>query len=127
MSENMNCPKPGEFSWNELVSNDVPLAKKFYTSLFGWTAEAFGGGNVDYTLFKKDNIMVGGLMQCPKPSLPSHWLAYVTVEDVDATAAKAKQLGAQVVMEPFDVPTVGRIAVLVDPHGAALGFFKPQM
>jgi predicted enzyme related to lactoylglutathione lyase len=71
--------------------------------------------------------MVGGLMQCPKPGLPSHWLPYVTVEDVDATAAKAKKLGAQIAMEPLDVPTVGRIAVLVDPHGAAIGLFKPKM
>ena len=126
MSENMNCPKPGEFSWNELVSNDVPLARKFYTSLFGWNAEAFAGGN-DYTLFKQGDTMVGGLMQCPKPGLPSHWLPYVTVEDVDATAAKAKKLGAQIAVEPFDVPTVGRIAVLVDPHGAAIGLFKPKM
>jgi uncharacterized protein len=126
MSENMDYPKPGEFSWNELVSTDVAAAKKFYTGLFGWTTEPFGPGG-DYTLFKQGDTMVGGLMQCPKPGIPAHWLAYVTVEDVDASAAKAKQLGAQVVMEPFDVPTVGRIAVLLDPHGAAIGLFKPQM
>jgi predicted enzyme related to lactoylglutathione lyase len=126
MSENTNCPDPGEFSWNELVSNNVALAKKFYTSLFGWKAEAFPGGG-DYTLFKQGDTMVGGLMQCPKPGLPSHWLPYVMVQDVDATAAKAKTLGAQVVMEPFDVQTVGRVAVLVDPHGASFGLFKPKM
>ena len=124
MSENTNCPKPGAFSWNELVSNDVALANKFYTGLFGWTAEPF---DANYTLFKKDNAVVGGLMKCPQPGLPSHWLPYVTVEDVDASAAKAKTLGAQVVAGPFDVPNVGRIAVLLDPHGAAIGLFKPKM
>jgi predicted enzyme related to lactoylglutathione lyase len=70
--------------------------------------------------------MVGGMMKCPKPGAPSHWLAYVTVENVDATAEKARKLGAQIVIPPFDVPTVGRIAVLVDPQGASIGLFKPQ-
>jgi predicted enzyme related to lactoylglutathione lyase len=126
MSTENNCPKTGEFSWNELVSTDVASAKKFYTGLFGWQAESFPAG-ADYTLFKQGDTMVGGLMKCPKPGLPSHWLPYVTVDDVDASAAKAKGLGAQVVMEPFDVPTVGRIAVLLDPQGAAIGLFKPMM
>ena len=128
MSEenNDNCPEVGEFSWNELVSTDVAASKKFYSSLFGWSTDAFMGGT-DYTLFKQGDTMVGGLMQCPKGGVPSHWLPYVTVDDVDASAAKAKSLGAQVVMEPFDVPTVGRIAVLLDPQGAAVGLFKPSM
>ncbi|MGA2243483.1 MAG: VOC family protein [Verrucomicrobiota bacterium] len=124
MSMENNCPTTGEFSWNELVSNDVVGARNFYSSLFGWQAEAFGGG-ADYTLFKQGETMVGGLMKCPKAGVPSHWLPYVTVDDVDASAAKAVSLGAQTVMEPFDVPTVGRIAVLIDPQGAAIGLFKP--
>jgi hypothetical protein len=125
-TETDNCPKTGEFSWNELISTDVAASKKFYSSLFGWQAEAFAGGG-DYTIFKQGETMVGGLMACPKSGMPAHWLPYVTVEDVDASAAKAKSLGAQVVMEPFEVPTVGRIAVLLDPHGAAIGLFKPKM
>lgn len=119
----MKCPEIGEFSWNELVTTDEAGAKKFYTSLFGWSTQAFGGDG--YTLFKQGETMVGGMMKCPKPGLPAHWLAYVTVEDVDAAAAKAAKLGAKIVMDPFDVPTVGRIAVLVDPQGASIGLFKP--
>ncbi len=126
MSTENDCPATGEFSWNELVSSDVAGAKKFYAGLFGWQSEAFAG-STDYTLFKQGDAMVGGLMQCPKPGVPSHWLPYVTVDDVDASAAKAKSLGAQIVMEPFDVPMVGRIAVLLDPQGAAIGLFKPDM
>jgi uncharacterized protein len=124
MSEETNCPKIGEFAWNELVSQDVTASKKFYSGLFGWKPEAFQG---DYTLFKQGETMVGGLMKCPKPGLPTHWLPYVAVEDVDASARKAKSLGAQIVMEPFDIPSVGRIAVFVDPQGAAMGLFKPAM
>jgi predicted enzyme related to lactoylglutathione lyase len=126
MSAESNCPKPGEFAWNELLSTDVAAAKKFYGGLFGWNPQSFPA-NPDYTIFKQGEMMIGGLMKSPKPGLPSHWLAYVTVEDVDAKVAQAKKLGAQIAMDPFDVPTVGRIAVLVDPQGAALGLFKPAM
>ncbi len=124
MSIEQNCPKPGEFSWNELVTQDVEASKKFYMNLFGWRAEAFQG---DYTLFKTGDTMAGGMMRCPQPGLPTHWLAYVTVEDVDAAAGSAKKLGAKIVVEPRDIPEVGRSAVFVDPQGAALGLFKPAM
>jgi len=66
MSEEKDCPKPGEFSWNELVASDEAGQKKFYTGLFGWTAEAFGNGEKPYTLFKKGEFMVGGMMKSPK-------------------------------------------------------------
>jgi hypothetical protein len=118
--------KPGHFSWNEMVFTDEAVAKNFYTALFGWKTEPFGAGT-EYTLFKKGDTAVGGMMKCPKPGLPAHWLAYVTVEDVDATAAKAAKLGGKIADGPFDVPEVGRIAVLIDPQGAAIGIFKPAM
>jgi predicted enzyme related to lactoylglutathione lyase len=57
--------------------------------------------------------------------VPAHWLAYVTVEAVDETAARAASLGGRIVALPFDVPGVGRVAVLVDPLGATIGLFKP--
>lgn len=124
MRENKECPQPGQFSWNELVAIDSTKAKDFYTRLFGWTTQAFGDAG-NYTIFKKGDQMVGGMVNCPKPGLPAHWLAYVTVEDVDAIAAQTVKLGGKVVMEPMNVPTVGRIAVLLDPQGAAIGVFKP--
>ncbi len=127
MSEEKDCPTPGEFSWNELIAADEDAQKKFYTNLFGWTTEAFKGGDTPYTIFKKGETMAGGMMKCPQPGAPSHWLAYVTVEDVDVTATNAKKLGGKIVVEPTDIPTVGRIAVLTDPKGAAIGLFKPKM
>jgi uncharacterized protein len=80
---------------------------------------------VDYTVLKKDNASVGGLMQAPQPGMPAQWLAYVLVEDVDATAAQATKLGGKVCKAPFDVPEVGRIAIVTDPQGAVFGLFKP--
>jgi hypothetical protein len=126
MSKDKNCPQPGQFGWNELVTTNVAAAKKFYTRLLGWKTKPFGKGT-DYTLLLKGKDMVGGLMKCPKPGNPAQWIPYVIVDNVDATAQKTTQLGGEVVMEPFDVPKVGRITVLLDPQGAAIGIFKPAM
>ena len=126
MSEERPVPKTGHFGWNELVTTNVAAAKKFYSGLFGWKSEPFGKG-LEYTLLKKGKDTVGGLMKCPQPGSPAHWLPYVFVDDVDATVKKAKKLHAQVVVPPFDIPDVGRIAVLVDPQGAAMGIIKPKM
>ena len=70
-------------------------------------------------------ITLAGLMGRPDQQVQPQWLAYVRVGDVDATARKAKELGATICLEPKDIPSVGRIAVIQDPQGAALGFFKP--
>lgn len=127
MSKKMASPKPGKFCWNELVTNNVPAAKKFYASLLGWKTRPFGKDAVGYTLLVQGRDNVGGLMQCPKPGLPAQWIPYVIVADVDATVKKAAKLRATVCMPPFDVPTVGRIAVLTDPQGATIGIIKPMM
>lgn len=127
MIKENKCLDPGQFSWNELVTTDEAAAGSFYTRLFEWAAEPFGGGGQTYTLFRKAGSLVGGMVQCPKPGLPAHWLAYVAVEDVDAAAKQAASLGGKIVMAPFDVPTVGRIAIVLDPQGASLGLFKPLL
>ena len=125
-SKAQSCAPPvGEFSWNELVTSDDAAAARFYTQLFGWQTADFPGGQVKYTLFQKDGKGVGGLMKRPVETLPPHWLGYVTVADVDATAKKAGEAGGQVCMPPLDVPTVGRIAILQDPQGASIGIFQP--
>jgi uncharacterized protein YndB with AHSA1/START domain/predicted enzyme related to lactoylglutathione lyase len=118
------CPEPGTFCWNELLAVSPGNAAKFYTQLFGWKTEAMPGG-MPYTLFKQDGEMVGGLMGRPHEQVPPHWLAYVKVENVDASAKKASDLGAKTIMPPTDIPTVGRIAVIQDPEGAPLGLFQP--
>jgi hypothetical protein len=118
------CAQTGAFCWNELLASDPASAAKFYGQLFGWQAVEFPGG-MKYSLLKKDGQDVGGLMQRPKENIPPHWLAYVKVDDVDATVKKAGNLGAKLLMPAMDIPDVGRIAVFEDPQGAALGIFKP--
>lgn len=112
----------GRFIWNELVTTDPESAKTFYAGIFGWTSVPFGP---DYTLFKKEGQDAAGLMQQREAGIPSQWIAYVNVEDVDATAAKAADLGGRVVLSPMEVPTVGRLAVVLDPQGAPIGVFTP--
>ena len=124
MSKKTPLAIPGKFCWNELVATNEAVAKKFYASLFGWKTQPFGKG-MAYTLFKNGKNSAGGMMKCPEAGRPSHWLPYVVVADVDKSIAKTKKLGGKAVAGPFDVPEVGRIAVLVDPQGAAIGIITP--
>ena len=114
---------PGTFCWPELTTTDPQGAKKFYTSLFGWSfVDNDMGQGGTYTMLQLKGTEVGALYPLEKEQLsrgvPPHWNSYVAVESADQAAAKAKQLGATVLMEPFDVMDVGRMAILQDPTGA---------
>jgi predicted enzyme related to lactoylglutathione lyase len=117
----------GVFVWDELGTTDVDAAQEFYGDVFGWTAKDMGSDFGGYRIFHRDESENGiaGFMQLQDPSWPATWIPYVGVEDVDATVAKAKELGGSTVVEGMDVPTVGRIAVIKDPQGAVLGIIKP--
>ncbi len=117
---------PGHFSWNELLVDDVGAAKDFYGKLFGWEAVPFTGGEMAYTVLKKNGSEIGGLMKTPMPGMPPHWLSYIIVESTDASAAKVTELGGKVCAPPFDIPGVGRIAVVQDTQGASFGLFQPN-
>jgi predicted enzyme related to lactoylglutathione lyase len=112
----------GGFSWMELMTTKVEDAKKFYTSLFGWETEEMSMEGMSYTVLKVAGEAVGGMMAMPPgcEGMPPSWSAYVTVEDVDATASKVESLGGKVLRAPADIPEVGRFCVLQDPQGAAI-------
>ena len=112
----------GVFSWNELLTSDIDGAKAFYSKLFGWTLEDVKPGEADYTLAKIDGQNVAGMMRKPPEmaQAPSLWGAYVTVDDVEESRNLAESLGAKIVVEPTDIPGIGRFCVIVDPQGAAL-------
>jgi len=122
---------PGTFCWPELATSDQEGAKKFYTSLFGWTFQDsdIGDGQF-YTMLKLNGASVGALYKLrPDEStkgMPPHWGTYVAVDSADAAAAKAKQLGASIMVEPFDVMDVGRMAVIQDPTGAVFSVWQPK-
>jgi hypothetical protein len=114
--------KNGNFSWNELMTTDIDQAKAFYTGLFGWTIEDWPLNDINYAVIKNEDEEVGGIMPLPKEAkeAPPHWGAYITVEDVDDSAAKAKALGATIIVPPTDIPKVGRFCLFQDPQGATL-------
>ena len=119
----------GRFVWYELMTTDPAAAQEFYTDIAGWGTAPFDGGPVPYTMWMKGETPVGGVMEIPAEArdrgVPPHWLAYVAVDDVDATAARAKKLGAKIIMGPETIGDVGRIVILHDPQGAVIGAFKP--
>ena len=112
--------KHGVFSWNELMTTDAEGAKQFYGSLFGWEWEEFPMEQDSYWVVKAQGEGVGGVMKMPPEiqGMPPVWGAYVTVDDVHASAAKAKELGGEVVEPPREIPKVGTYCVVKDPQGA---------
>jgi predicted enzyme related to lactoylglutathione lyase len=116
---------PGTFSWADLSTTDTDGAKAFYTGLFGWDAEdtPIPDGGV-YTMLIKGGRNVAALSAAMEGQ-PSAWNSYVTVESADDSAAAAQEHGGMVVMEPFDVMDVGRMAVVQDPTGAFLAVWQP--
>lgn len=124
-------PQMGAFCWNELLTSDAESCAGFYTSVFPWRQETMEMADADgkptsYHMFKRANDEGGaGMLQMPpEAESPSHWLPYVLVEDTDAVAAKAKELGAQCFVEPRDIPGMGRFAVFADPTGAFFAVWK---
>lgn len=120
---------PGTFCWVELGTSDAEAAKKFYTGLFDWSfADNPIGPDMVYTMLKREGKDVGALYkmnsEMTSQGIPPHWLSYVSVAEVDSAAAKARELGATILKEPFDVFDVGRMAVVQDPTGAVFALWQ---
>jgi predicted enzyme related to lactoylglutathione lyase len=111
----------GAFSWNELMTTDVEGAKAFYSNMFNWHLEDMKM-EMPYTLAKIDGEDKAGLMALTPEcgDMPPCWGAYVTVDDVEASAKQAEALGGKVLIAPRDIPNVGRFCVISDPQGATL-------
>lgn len=123
--------KPGTFCWVELGTSDGTAAKNFYTQLFGWDHEDMPmGAEGTYTMLKLNGKDVGGLYtlmpDMVAQGVPPHWLSYVCVTNVDESAEKAKAEGATIMKGPFDVFTIGRMAVVKDPTGAVFALWQPK-
>jgi predicted enzyme related to lactoylglutathione lyase len=121
---------PGTFGWVDLVTTDVPAAKRFYAGMLGWTYEDRPTPvGVDYTMCYRDELMVCGMGPQP-PAMqaagaPPAWNSYVLVEDADETAAAAEAAGGGVVMPVMDVMDSGRMVMVAGPDGAVVGAWQP--
>ena len=118
----------GEVGWCDLMTDDVDKARNFYTGVIGWIPRSWTWGRGRYTVFKTGGRPVAGLMARPPggpgADAPTAWTSYVTVDDVDARAARVAGAGGAVLAGPMDIPTVGRMAIVRDPTGGVIGIIK---
>lgn len=117
----------GTFGWADLASPDPEAAAGFYSEVLGWEARPAEGG-MPYTMFYADGKNVAGMGELTDEmaagGMPSVWSSYIIVDDVDAVHAKAIELGATPIMEVLEVGDTGRMSFVIDPVGAAVGFWE---
>ena len=119
----------GNFCWIELGTTDADAAKRFYSSVLGWNYEDTSmGPDQVYTMINLDGKTIGALYKIgpEQQGMPPNWQPYINVNKADETVAKARELGASIVVEPFDVAKHGRMAVLTDPTGATIAIWQPK-
>ena len=116
---------PGRFVWHDLMTTDIERAQAFYTELFGWRIEVMDMGEMGpYPMIYAGEGGIGGMIAMPADAgAPSHWIAYVTADDVGEAAARGDASGGATCVPPTPVPNVGTFAVVTDPTGAAVSPF----
>ncbi len=119
----------GTFYWNELMTRDPKKARDFYGPMLGWTFDVMPMANgMSYYVCKQAGKPVAGIFEMTGADfagVPTHWFAYIEVDDVDRRVAAATKAGAKLHRPIFDVPGVGRIAIIEDPVGAHVGWMTP--
>jgi predicted enzyme related to lactoylglutathione lyase len=119
---------PGTLCWADLSTPSQETAAAFYKTVFGWEVAPGEHDTSGYLHIKNGEQFIGGIPPAAhrNPNAPPHWLLYFLVDDCDASAAKAKELGAKFYLEPMTMEGVGRMAVVADPQGAVFALFQPM-
>ncbi len=112
----------GKFVWFEHMSDDMAKARGFYEGLFGWRTEDAPMGAQTYPLIKNGDTGIGGYRKAPA-GVPHHWIAYLSVPDVDASAEAVKNAGGRILMAPAEYGP-GRAAAVKDPTGTPFCLWK---
>jgi predicted enzyme related to lactoylglutathione lyase len=121
------APSDHAFCWNELTSKDPAASAAFYSAVGGFTVTSMEMPEMGtYHVLEAGGQPRAGIMASPMPNAPHAWLPYVAVASADATAEKAKRLGATPIVRPNDVPGVGRFAIFADPQGAPIGILQGE-
>ncbi|SON57077.1 27 kDa antigen Cfp30B [Hartmannibacter diazotrophicus] len=121
-------PQHGTVVWTELETWDVDAAKDFYADTLGWTYQSMPMEDPDggiYWIIMSGETRVGGLYQLQSPQfdgIPAHWFTFIEVDDIDARLALVEAAGGEIKRPAFDVPGVGRIAIVKDASGAVVGW-----
>jgi uncharacterized protein len=114
------------FGWAELNGRGLEKALPFYQKIFGWAPKKTDAGGQPYTEFLVDGESIAGAQEVDPmvpAEMPSYWMVYFTVDDVDRTFKKAIDAGAHETMAPQDFPG-GKFAIVSDPQGAFFGLMK---
>ncbi len=119
----------GQINWNELRTSNPQTAMSFYSQTVGWSfgPETMPDGGT-YWIIMANDVPVGGIFDTsgtPEEQEADFWITYIHVDNVDDRLANAVDIGADVKREPWDVPGVGRVAVLCEPGGAIVGWVSP--
>ena len=118
----------GEFCWADLAASDTARASAFYRDVFGWTARDQAANGGVFTRLQSKGRDIGSLYQLSRNHLdrgvPSHWTAYVRVDDIDAAVQRAISCGGSIIIKPFAVSGVARIALIADAVGAHIGLWE---
>ncbi len=117
---------PNTPRWVDLGSPDIEASKRFYSSLFGWQPDTIPDPNAGgYTIFNQGGKSVAGGGPLMMEGQPPAWQTYVYVDDADAVSAKVAANGGTVLVQPMDVMGQGKMAVFLDPQGAAFATWQP--
>jgi hypothetical protein len=118
----------GTIGWADVAVPDTEAGESFYSGLFGWDAQTNPSESMPYTMFSRDGKVVAGMgplsPEQQAAGQPPVWSSYVMVDDIDAIFAKAKELGATVLMDPMQIMDFGSMFFVIDPVGAAIGFWQ---
>ena len=118
----------GSIHWSELISSDVEGSKAFFAAQAGWRYDGMDMGTGKYWVAMQGERPVAGIMpieMLEAEGIPPHWMTYIAVDDIDKVVAATEAAGGTIVRPAFDVPGVGRIAMLQDPGGAVVGMMTP--
>lgn len=119
----------GTFHWHELNTRDADKAREFYGRTMGWTFDEVDQPDGPYWIARAEGRPVCGLFTMAGPhydGIPEHWFSYLAVEDVDALVYAVAAAGGLVLRVPWDLPGVGRVTILRDSNGAAIGWVTPE-
>ena len=118
--------RPGKFVWADLFTTDPVAATKFYSGLFGWTANEITQNGKNYTVFSNGSRPVAGLAPRPmsKAKRPSRWISYIAVTDMPGTLKLVIKAGGQIRAEARDFPQRGVQAIIADNEGSTVGLLQ---
>lgn len=118
---------PGQIMWNELATRNAAAALAFYQAVCGWTSTRATMDQEYYFFSDAGQQNHSGVLPMVGETwgdLPSHWMPYFEVANADAAQAQVHDLGGKVVVQPFDIPKVGRILVVAEPGGCAFSLIQ---